>query len=202
MPQPPRNRDDTRARILDAALALLAEEGFGPFGVNGVARRAGCDKKLIYRYFDGMEGLTTAMGETVAERLSAALDPALQPPPDSYPALIERLALALFDHLSGNAAWRQLKVLELTAPSAATEAFRAARSRALSGWMATARGALALPAGDTPALNAALIAAVEGLAVLGPAGMDAADPATPDRLRAALRRIVAAAYLRPIPDNP
>lgn len=194
MPQPPRNRDDTRARILDAALALLAEEGFGPFGVNGVARRAGCDKKLIYRYFDGMEGLTTAMGETVAERLATALEPALLPPPESYAALIERLALALFDHLSGNAAWRQLKVLELTAPSAATEAFRAARSRALADWMSRARAALPLPGADAPALNATLIAAVEGLTVLGPAGMDPDDPATPDRLRAALRRIVAAAY--------
>lgn len=192
MPQPPRNRDDTRARILDAALALLAEEGFGPFGVNGVARRAGCDKKLIYRYFDGMEGLTTAMGETVAERLATALEPALLPPPESYAALIERLALALFDHLSGNAAWRQLKVLELTAPSAATEAFRAARSRALADWMSRARAALPLPGADAPALNATLIAAVEGLTVLGPAGMDPDDPATPDRLRAALRRIVAA----------
>lgn len=190
----PRNRDDTRARILDAGLALLAEEGFGPFGVNGVARRAGCDKKLIYRYFDGMEGLTAAMGETVAEQLVTALEPALNPPSESYAALIERLALALFDHLSGNATWRQLKVLELTAPSAATDAFRAARSRALADWVAQARGDLPLPEGDTPALNAALIAAVEGLAVLGPAGMDPADPATPDRLRAALRRIVAAAY--------
>lgn len=190
----PRNRDDTRARILDAGLALLAEEGFGPFGVNSVARRAGCDKKLIYRYFDGMEGLTAAMGETVAERLVTALDPALVPPPESYAALIERLTLALFDHLLGNATWRQLKVLELTAPSAATDAFRAARSRALADWVAQARGSLPLPEGDTPALNAALIAAVEGLAVLGPAGMDPADPATADRLRSALRKIVAAAF--------
>ena len=190
----PRNRDDTRARILDAGLALLGEEGFGPFGVNGVARRAGCDKKLIYRYFDGMEGLTAAMGEAVADRLVEALEPALQPPPASYAALVERLALALFRHLSGNAAWRQLKVLELTAPSAATDAFRTARARALADWMSRARGALPLPDADVPALNATLIAAVEGLAVLGPAGMDPDDPATRDRLQGALRQIVAAAY--------
>lgn len=47
----------TRERILEALAALLAEEGFGAVGVNAVARRAGVDKVLIYRYFGGLAGL-------------------------------------------------------------------------------------------------------------------------------------------------
>lgn len=188
MIQAPRNRDDTRARILDAALALLAAEGFGGFGVNAVARAAACDKKLIYRYFDGMDGLMLAMGERVAEQLAEALAPALQPPPTRYAEMVERLVIALFRHLNGNAVWRQLKVVEVTAPSAATGAFRLARGMALQRWLIAARATLSdRPPPDAAATNAVLIAAVEGLTVLGPAGMDQGDPATIARLEQALR---------------
>lgn len=192
---PSRNRDDTRARILDAALALLERQGFGGFGVNAVARAAGCDKQLIYRYFGGLDGLVRTMGEGVAERLAGALSPALDPAPDTYADLIERLALALYAHLAGNTGWRQFRVLELTAPSDATGAFREARGAALRDWMARARGTLMPPEGiDSGAVNAALIAAVEGMAMLGPAGLDPAAPETEDRLRAAIRHLVRAAY--------
>lgn len=190
-----RNRDETRQRILDAALAALAEEGFGPFGVNSVARRAECDKKLIYRYFDGMEGLTEAMGAAVAERMTEAMAPYLDPPPKNYAEVMEGLALALFDHLWGNAVYRQIKVMEVTAPSAATASFRVARGRAMQGWVAQARGTLTPPDGcDAAALNAAIVGTVEGLCVLGAAGLDADDPASGIRLRAALGQIVRAAY--------
>ncbi len=195
MTEAPRNRDDTRQRILDAALDILAQEGFGAFGVNAVARRSGSDKKLIYRYFDGMEGLTEAMGEAVADELTAALAAHVTPMPDNYAALIERLALALFDHLCGNARYRQIKVVEITAPSAATAAFAKARGRAIQGWVMAARGSLVPPGGlDAPALNAALIAAVEGMTVLGAAGLPLDSDTNRDRARTALRRLVRAAY--------
>ncbi len=195
MTEPVRNRDETRQRILNAALDALAGEGFGAFGVNAVARRSGYDKKLIYRYFDGMDGLIAAMGEAVADDLTAALAPHLMPSPDSYPALMERLALALFDHLCGNARYRQIKVVEITAPSPATAAFVAARGRAIQGWVMAARGDLTPPDGiDAPALNAALIAAVEGMTVLGAAGLPMDSDANRDRARTALRRLVGAAY--------
>ena len=36
---------------------MLARDGFRKVGVNAVAREAGVDKVLIYRYFDGLDGL-------------------------------------------------------------------------------------------------------------------------------------------------
>lgn len=195
MTETPRNRDDTRQRIVNAALGILAKDGFGALGVNAVARAAGADKQLIYRYFGGMEGLTEAMGLAVAEELTAALASTPAPPPDTYAALMERLALALFDHLCGNARYRQIKVVEITAPSPATAAFALARGKAIQGWVMAARGSLVQPEGlDAPALNAALIAAVEGMTVLGAAGLPLDDNANRDRARAALRRLVAGAY--------
>jgi len=58
----PRNRDATRERILRAVGALLAREGFSGLGVNAVAREAGVDKVLIYRYFGGIEALLDTWG--------------------------------------------------------------------------------------------------------------------------------------------
>ncbi len=67
-----RNRQQTEKRIVDAAIALLAEEGFAGFGVNAVAARAGVDKVLIYRYFSGLDGLLEFIGETEVLYPSAA----------------------------------------------------------------------------------------------------------------------------------
>lgn len=59
--QRPRDRQLTRRAILDAAARLLARDGFQRFGVSAVAREAGVDKVLIYRYFGGAEDLLRSL---------------------------------------------------------------------------------------------------------------------------------------------
>lgn len=61
--RPSRNRDATREALIDAVGNLIESEGFGALGVNAIAREAGVDKVLIYRYFDGLPGLLAAFGE-------------------------------------------------------------------------------------------------------------------------------------------
>lgn len=53
-------RERTEARILDAVGTILSGKGYGHLGVNEVAREAGVDKVLIYRYFGGMPQLLRA----------------------------------------------------------------------------------------------------------------------------------------------
>jgi hypothetical protein len=55
----PRSRDRaaTEERILAAVGQVLARDGFGAIGVNAIAREAGVDKVLIYRYFGGLPEL-------------------------------------------------------------------------------------------------------------------------------------------------
>ena len=85
---PVKSRDAaaTRGRILDAVGSLLVREGFGALGVNAVAREAGVDKVLIYRYFGGIDQLLEAWGNeldfwpSVAEILGDA--------PESDPAAL------------------------------------------------------------------------------------------------------------------
>ncbi len=59
-----RDKEKTKERILGAVGRLLAEKGFGDLGINAVAREAGVDKVLIYRYFGGMKELLRAFSHS------------------------------------------------------------------------------------------------------------------------------------------
>ena len=59
---PVRDRDATKARLLAAVATVLARDGFAALGVNAVAKEAGVDKVLIYRYFGGLSELLREWG--------------------------------------------------------------------------------------------------------------------------------------------
>lgn len=50
----------SEVRLIEAVSKIITEEGFSKIGVNKIARTAGCDKVLIYRYFGDLDGLITA----------------------------------------------------------------------------------------------------------------------------------------------
>ena len=57
-----RNRDEARdVRLLDAAEALLLEEGYAAVTSRRVAERAGVNPALLYYYFESMDGLFVAL---------------------------------------------------------------------------------------------------------------------------------------------
>ena len=56
-----RNRPVTERKLTRAVEKLLARGGFGMLGPSAVAREAGVDKKLIYRYFGNLDGLVAAV---------------------------------------------------------------------------------------------------------------------------------------------
>lgn len=58
-----RDKEETKARILAAVGKLLAESGFRQLGINAIAREAGVDKVLIYRYFDDLPSLLRTFGK-------------------------------------------------------------------------------------------------------------------------------------------
>jgi AcrR family transcriptional regulator len=59
----PKNSQQTRKKIITAVGKLLSRSGFRNLGINAVAREAGIDKVLIYRYFGGMRDLLRAYAE-------------------------------------------------------------------------------------------------------------------------------------------
>lgn len=123
-----RNRAATEGKLIEAVGRVLAREGFRRLGVRAVAREAGVDKVLIYRYFDGLEGLVHAFGESAnfwpgAEEILGP-DPqellALPPGERAGEALV-RFARALRDRpLSLEIlAWEQVEPTKLSALLAA-----------------------------------------------------------------------------------
>jgi AcrR family transcriptional regulator len=59
----PRDREETKIRIVAAVGRQLAKAGFRDLGVNSIAREAGVDKVLIYRYFGGLSELLHAYSQ-------------------------------------------------------------------------------------------------------------------------------------------
>jgi AcrR family transcriptional regulator len=52
-----RDKTLTKQKLIDAVGAIVLRAGFQGLGINAVAKEAGVDKVLIYRYFGSMEGL-------------------------------------------------------------------------------------------------------------------------------------------------
>lgn len=196
-----RDRDATARSILAAAKETLAEEGFGAFGVNAIARRAGCDKQLIYRYFGGLEGLADAIGADLATELTEELKPLSNAPaPQSYGALMKHLALSLTELLRRNRVMQQINAWEAAAPSPLVTKLIAARAKRMGLWMFEMRGSLKPPPGiDAPAVNAIIIAAVQQLVVSASAngefsGMPLRTDADWKRLEDAISTLVESVY--------
>ena len=119
-----KNRSETEAKLVKAIGEVLADKGFAKLGINAVARQAGVDKVLIYRYFDDLDGLMRAYAKSS----------------DFWPSSIELLG--------DTEAREQLKAMPFA--SAFTEVFRryanALRSRPLTleilSWETIERNAL------------------------------------------------------------
>lgn len=195
-----RDRARTEGLIVDAAREVLAESGFQGFGVNAVARRAGCDKQLIYRYFGGVEGLVDAIGLGLANWIEDGLEAEGLNPPATYGEMVERLILGFLDALRANVIVQRIVAWEIADPSPLVARLTQARGMAMVRWMMKTRGDLTPPAGlDAPALNVILIAAVQQivLASAGPgsfAGVSLRVPEDWDRIRAAAVHVVRSVY--------
>jgi AcrR family transcriptional regulator len=68
----PRN-EQTKTRILDAALDEFAAKGLAGARVDEIARRAGANKAMIYYHFDSKAGLFNALFQVEMEGLKAEL---------------------------------------------------------------------------------------------------------------------------------
>jgi AcrR family transcriptional regulator len=201
-PQKPiRNRASTERNILAAAKALLAEHGFQAFGINAVARRAGCDKQLIYRYYGGLDGLVEAIGADLGNWVRDRI------PDDTggmfmltYGDLMERLALMFLDALRADPLMRRIVAWEVSEQTEQVKKLSEARSKALSAWIDRMRGSLAPPKGvDAVAVNAVVFAAIQHLvlsaAVGGQcAGLPLKNEKDWDKAANGLKRIVRAVY--------
>lgn len=198
---PARDRSATSARILKAATELLAQGGFQNLGVNAVARRAGCDKQLIYRYYGGMDGLVDAIGGELArwieDRMPAGGSGAFML---TYGDLVEHLMMLFMQTLRDDPLTRKVIAWEVSDNSAQVRRLSEARARALGLWIEKVRGAMPPPRGvDHIALNAMLLASVQHVVLAAAmagrvAGLDVASSKDWDRVAQAVKKLVRGVY--------
>ena len=70
--------EETRGRILDAALELFAASGFDGASTRTLAERAGVNLPAIQYYFGSKEGLYRAVVEQISEQMQSGFAPVLQ----------------------------------------------------------------------------------------------------------------------------
>ena len=109
-----RNKARTKQRFLDAVEEILITQGTAGLKVNDIAKVAGLDKKLIYKYFGSTDQLmdeyiqtkdfwSNVKGEKVPDVIT-----------DGGQAFIEEMLLLQFDQVARDKAFQKLLLWRLT----------------------------------------------------------------------------------------
>ncbi|SOE63307.1 transcriptional regulator, TetR family [Burkholderia sp. D7] len=73
-PRGARRKRETRTRLLDAALRLMAEKGMGSVAINDITEAADVGFGSFYNHFESKEGIFAALVEWVFEEFADTLD--------------------------------------------------------------------------------------------------------------------------------
>jgi AcrR family transcriptional regulator len=139
-----RKRLLVRSELAEAAVKLLADQGFEETTVDQIVAAVGMSRRTFSRYFDSKEDVIVHMLAEAGVRLCAELNAR---PADEPPAVALRRALSVFTSMSvGNPA----KMLSVSRLILDTPALLARFLERQSQWQAEMTGILALRAGLDP----------------------------------------------------
>lgn len=201
-------RAQTRRRLLDAALEVFADEGFGRSTVEQVCDRAGFTRGAFYSNFSSLDELFLTMWEERSERMVADIRTALA---DVSTASPEEAVRAAMTAIPVDDAWYRVTA-EFTAHALRNPSLRrvvATREEAILDAIlpvvveALARAGRRVP--DELALGQALVAVHDGTAVqvlLEPDGPHGSGASAVLRRREELFLNVLQAYSAPIVEEP
>jgi AcrR family transcriptional regulator len=119
-----RDKENTKKKFIDAVGRLVVREGFAAVGVNSVAKEAGADKTLIYRYFGDMEGLLAAFisSRDYFSNLQSQLgDPSRINSVDELIAVMKKIFIGQLREILSNKELREILIWELSADSKAAK---------------------------------------------------------------------------------
>jgi len=111
-----RNAEDKRERLIRAVGETLAEKGYLGLGLNKIAIRAGVSKPMVYRYFDGLNGLLKAYIEKSDTWLPYFESLALpeNPTPDELKTCLVRMLQDQFRFFSQNREMQKLVLWQIS----------------------------------------------------------------------------------------
>jgi AcrR family transcriptional regulator len=145
-----------REHLLDAAKAVVAEEGFHAVSIEAVARRAGITRPIVYRHFDDLPDLLDALVERetarALEQLSSFMP--LQLGDDPRAGLLRTFRAYLQAVESDPITWRLVLVPPEGAPALLRERIAAGRAAVVQQLAGAAAGS------PDPELTARALSAV------------------------------------------
>ena len=195
----PRDPEQTRARILEAAGRLFYRDGIRPVAMDAVAEMAGITKRTLYYHFDSKDDLVVAYLRHTGERLDASLARAMSRRGGSA---TDRL-LGLFEDLEARFAREEFRgcpfvnaAAELT-ESAPARAEAATYKERMRTWFEG--GARELGARDPVALSEQLAILLDGAIAIW---LVRRDPRAAARAREAALVLLRSAIPTPAPTGP
>jgi AcrR family transcriptional regulator len=123
-----------REQLLDAAKAVVADEGFHGVSIEAVARRAGITRPIVYRHFDDLSALLDALVERETVRALGQLREFMPRELDGDPreALLASLSGYLQAVESDPVTWRLMLVPPEGAPGLLGERIAAGRAAVIA----------------------------------------------------------------------
>lgn len=189
--------DARREQLLDAALTLIARDGYGAVSIEAIAREAGVTRPVVYHVFDNLDALLFVLLDRQEERALEQVLARFSLAPDltDLDGYVARTITALLEMVAEEPlTWRPILLSHTGTP----EAVRAridrdrdvVRSRLAELVGDAVRGRADAAEIDTTIVAHALLAVVEHF---GRLLIEAPDAVDPERLVATVRALVGAA---------
>ncbi|HEV3362900.1 MAG TPA: helix-turn-helix domain-containing protein [Acidimicrobiia bacterium] len=173
---------DRREQVLDAALRIIARDGYGAVSIDGIARELDVTRPVIYSQFGGLESLLLALLDRQAERaleslLGALSEPDLRNPRRYVHATVLRLCAIV---AADTALWAPIFAPAAATPEVVRQRIsrdREAVRRRIQTLIEVLANAGSLPAGVDPGVLSHAVVAIGQhfgrLLVEDPAALDA-----------------------------
>lgn len=150
-----------REQLLEAATTCVLEKGFHEVSIDGIARKAGITRAVIYQHFDDLTALLQAVVESAAERAHAQIEATTLDNPESGDPrdLMLQSVRAYIEVVTADPdTWRLVLVQPEGAPPALRESIADARTQLL---LQITRAVLPIFAGSSDAeLTAQILATI------------------------------------------
>jgi AcrR family transcriptional regulator len=125
-----KDKEQTKRKLIDAVGQIIKTKGFKDVRISNVAREAGVDRKLVYRYFGNLNNLTEAYitendyWMVFSEHLKLLLKDAR---PDNSQLIITDILQELFRFFSKEQEMQNLILMELSGTSRILQSIHNAR---------------------------------------------------------------------------
>lgn len=135
--------DERRARLLEAALHLFAQQGYAKTPIEQLCAEARVTARHFYELFESREALLAALYGRIADELRAAMLAALAAPAATADVQIAAAVRAMIHHYLDDARRARIGVLEVVGVSPAMETRRRGVIHELAALVESHLGALA-----------------------------------------------------------